>query len=88
MSPPAVFMQPSWNFRSVYGNIDYGPDAGCSCSFELGVRHPANGVAQAFTLSRNGGSAYLRLAVAQNAFAGVTTTAPSGTFAVGVTRTK
>lgn len=85
---PAAYTQPSWNFRSLFASLDYGPEAGCTCSFDLNVRHPANGVAQAFALSRNGGSAYLRLAVPQNAFAGVTTTVPSGTFAVVVTRTK
>ncbi|HEX9938298.1 MAG TPA: Ig-like domain-containing protein [Longimicrobium sp.] len=85
---PAVYTHPSWNFRSLFASLDYGPEDGCSCAFDLNVRHPANGVAQAFALSRNGGAAYLRLAVPQNAFAGVTTTTPSETFTVVVTRTK
>ncbi|HEU4556803.1 MAG TPA: hypothetical protein VFS20_03100, partial [Longimicrobium sp.] len=83
----AAYTQPSWNFRSLYAAIDYTGDTVVD-GFQLHTRHLANGVAEAFALSRLGGAGYLRMAVAQNAFAGVTTTPPSGTLMVAVMRTK
>ncbi|HET7460480.1 MAG TPA: hypothetical protein VFJ82_04500 [Longimicrobium sp.] len=73
----------------MYGGIDYNPDpAVCTCGYELAVRKPLNGVAQAFTLSRAGAASYVRMGVPASAFAGVTATAPTGSLAVMVMRTK
>ncbi len=87
-SPAAVYTQPSWNFRSIYAVLDFDPASGCDCAFPLGVRPAANGVAQSFTLSQGAGAAYVRMGVPASAFAGVTATAPSGSLAVVVMRTK
>jgi hypothetical protein len=84
----ATYTQPSWNFRSIYAGLDYIPGPGCSCAYELAVRNPANGVAQAFTVSKGAGSGYVRMGVAASAFAGVATTAPGTSLAVVVMRTK
>lgn len=87
-SPAAIYTQPSWNFRAIFAALDYNPGPACSCAYELAVRNPANGVAQAFTVSQGAGSGYVRMGVAASAFAGVTTTAPSSSLAVVVMRTK
>jgi hypothetical protein len=84
----ATYAQPSWNFRSIYAALDYNPGPGCSCAYELAMRNPANGVAQAFTLTQGAAAAYVRMGVAASAFAGVTTTVPSASLAVMVIRTK
>jgi len=84
----AQYTQPSWNFRSVYAGLDFNPGPGCDCVYPLGVRPAANGIAQTFTLSAGAGAAYVRMGVPASAFAGVTSTAPSGTLAVVVMRTK
>jgi hypothetical protein len=84
----ATYTQPSWNFRSIYAGLDYNPGPGCSCAYELAVRNPANGVAQAFTVSKGAGAGYVRMGVAASAFAGVSTTAPGASLAVVVMRTK
>jgi len=86
--PAATYTQPSWNFRSIYAALDYNPGPGCSCAYELAVRNPANGVAQAFTVSQGAGAGYVRMGVPASAFAGVTSTAPSTSLAVVLMRTK
>lgn len=73
VSPPAVFRQPSWNFRSVYGMIDLDAAPGCTCSYPLRTRNPANGVTETFTLFPSGGSGYVRMGVPSGAFAGIRT---------------
>lgn len=92
LSPAAAYTQPSWNFRSLYANLDYDPGPACSCAYELAVRNPANGVADSFTLADGGGAAYLRLGVPANAFAGVRTlsggVAPPATVRMLVIRRK
>jgi hypothetical protein len=82
------YTQPSWNFRSLFANLDYAPGPACSCAYELDARHAANGVAQAFTVSQGAGAGYVRMGVAASAFAGVATTAPGSSLAVVVMRTK
>jgi hypothetical protein len=56
------------------------------------VRDPANGVAESFTLTGGGGSAYVRMGVASSAFAGVTVksggVAPPAAIKVAVIRRK
>lgn len=84
----ATYTQPSWNFRAIFAALDYNPGPGCSCAYELATRNPANGVAEAFTLSLGAGAAYVRMGVPASAFAGVTSTAPSASLAVVVIRTK
>jgi len=78
------YTQPSWNFRDIYGNLNYGTGFG----YPLAARNPTNGVAQAFTLSRGGGSAYVRMGVPAGGFAGVTSTAPGANLGVVVVRRK
>jgi hypothetical protein len=87
-SPAAIYTQPSWNFRAIFAALDYNPGPACSCAYELAVRNPANGVAQAFTVSKGAGSGYVRMGVAASSFAGVTSTAPGASLAVVVMRTK
>ena len=70
--PPAIFTQPSWNFRALYTALDYDPGIPCTCAYELNDRNPANGVAENFVLIPGGGSAYVRMGVSTGAFAGVT----------------
>jgi hypothetical protein len=79
LSPAAVYTQPSWNFRSIYENLDYDPGAACSCAYELDVRDPANGVAEEFGLNTGGSAAYVRMGVSTGAFAGVTLLANGST---------
>ncbi|MFL5381007.1 MAG: Ig-like domain-containing protein [Longimicrobiaceae bacterium] len=89
-SPPAAYTQPSWNFRSLYTNLDYDPTAACSCAYELAVRNPANGVGDTFTLANGGAAAYLRMGVSSGAFAGVSVlsggVAPGSTVKIAVVR--
>ncbi|HEU0051861.1 MAG TPA: hypothetical protein VFQ39_01745, partial [Longimicrobium sp.] len=67
----APYTNPSWNFRSLYANLDYSPGPACSCAYELAVRDPSNGVADAFSLAEGGAAAYARVGVSPGAFAGV-----------------
>ena len=66
------YTHPSWNFRDLYAALDYAPGPACSCAYELAVRDPSSGVADAFTLTSGGAAAYLRLGVGSGAFAAVT----------------
>jgi hypothetical protein len=67
-TPQAVYTHPSWHFRSVYAALGYDPGA----SYPLVPRDPANGVAESLVLSNGGAAAYLRMRVANDAFAGLT----------------
>jgi len=87
-SPAAIYTQPSWNFRAIFAALDYNPGPACSCAYELAVRNPANGVAEALTVSQGAGSGYVRMGVAASSFAAVTSTAPGASLAVVVMRTK
>ena len=78
ISAPAPYTMPSWNFRSLYSALDYDPGPACSCAYELAVRNPTNGVANAFTLAEGGSAAYLRMRVTSGAFAGLRTTSGGG----------
>ncbi|HEX6746608.1 MAG TPA: Ig-like domain-containing protein [Longimicrobium sp.] len=88
----ATYSQPSWNFRNLYANLDYTPGPVCSCAYELAVRNPSNGVADAFSLTDSGAAAYLRVGVASSAFAGLKTLsgglAPASTVRMLVIRRK
>jgi hypothetical protein len=88
--PPAAYTQPSWDFRDMYENLDYDPGPACSCAYELDVRDPANGVAEAFTLSEGGAAAYVRMGVTSGAFAGLTVlsggVAPPATVRIAIIR--
>jgi hypothetical protein len=81
---------PSWNFRSVYGGLDYGPGAG----YPLAVVNPTAGATiYPTTLALGGGAAYLRMGVAASTFAPVTITKSGGgalpsTFSAMVIRRK
>ena len=70
MGAAATYTQPSWNFRNLYGALDYTGD-GVADGYALAPRDPANGVADTFTLAEGGATAYLRMGVAPGGFAGV-----------------
>ncbi|MFN0061471.1 MAG: cadherin domain-containing protein [Myxococcaceae bacterium] len=74
LSPSLTFSQPSWNFRNLYANLDFGS----GLVFPLSARNPSNNVAQSFTLSSGAGAAYLRMGVAGGQRATVTTTVSGG----------
>ena len=79
----------SWNFRSVYGGLNYGGGA----VYPLTVVNPSNGSPTASTLALGGGASYLRMGVAASTFAPVTVSKAGGgalpsTFSVMVIRRK
>jgi hypothetical protein len=71
LSPEVEFTQPSWNFRSIYGALDYTGDGGAD-GYPLAARNPSNGVTDSVTLLPGGAAAYLRMGVPSSGFAGVT----------------
>lgn len=71
LSPEPQFTQPGWNFRSIYGGLDYTGDGGAD-GYPLATRNPANGVTDSVTLLPGGAAAYLRMGVPSSGFAGVT----------------
>jgi hypothetical protein len=87
----AVHTQPSWNFRSVYGGLDYNGDS-LPDGYPLSPRNPVSAVADVFTLAGGGGAAYLRMGVAAGDVASVTLqangVAPPSTLMVSVVRRK
>jgi hypothetical protein len=84
----SIYKQPSWNFRQIYAALDYDPGPSCSCAYPLQVQNPSNGVLLNFTLTQGGGTGFIRLGVATNAFAGITTAAPSAGLRITLMRTK
>jgi hypothetical protein len=79
----AMYQEPSWNFRSIYGSLFSG--------FPL-LTHPlTNGVETSIDLA-HGAAAYLRFGVPNGGFARLTTAeaggTPSSTLAVTIIRTK
>jgi hypothetical protein len=78
------YVQPSWNFRDIYQNLNYGT----GFNYPLAVRNPSSGVAQSFTLFKGGAAAYVRMGVPASSFATVTTTVPGSSLGVVVVRRK
>ena len=60
------YLSPSWDFRSIYSNLNYGT----TVQYPLTVRDPSSNVAENMTLVQNGAS-YLRMGVAASGFATV-----------------
>jgi hypothetical protein len=72
--------------------LDYDAAPGCSCSYPLLPRDPANGVADHFTLASGGAAAFLGMGVEANQTATVTLSsggaAPPSTVRLAVVRRK
>ncbi|MEO8561431.1 MAG: hypothetical protein ABI601_05105 [bacterium] len=66
----SAYSNASWDFRSVYGGLNYGPGAG----YPLVPVNPTSGVASSPTLALGGGASYLRMGVAASIFAPVAIT--------------
>jgi len=75
---------PSWNFRSVYGGLDYGGGPG----YKLQTSNLFNGLGRSSNLSNGGGTAYDRLGVAASGFVSITGNVPTAAFPIVVMRTK
>ncbi|HEX8392200.1 MAG TPA: hypothetical protein VF665_07605, partial [Longimicrobium sp.] len=86
----AAFRFASWDFRGLFGVLDFAAAPGCDCAFPLATRNPANGIKDSFTLVGGGAAGYLRLGVAPNGYAGVTvrsgTSAPPSTTRLAILR--
>ena len=82
----AIYSNPSWNFRSIYGAL-YSSYANV-----LIPRPLSNGVGLTLSYSRGGGTAYARFGVPASGFAKVTAlsggVAPTSPYALIVMRTK
>jgi hypothetical protein len=79
----AQYQNPSWNYRSIYGELG---------GFPLLPRPLTNGVGLTLSYRPGGGTAYTRFGVPASAFAGVTALSggvpPASPYALIVTRTK
>jgi hypothetical protein len=83
-APLAAYTLPSWNFRSIYGALNYGSGVG----YKLQTAPLFSGFARSNNLSYGGGAAYSRMGVAAGSFANVAGTTPSTLLQVAVMRTR
>jgi hypothetical protein len=83
-APLAAYTLPSWNYRSLYGVLNYGAGFG----YQLQTAALFSGFARSHNLSYGGGTAYDRLGVPAGSFANIAGTTPSALLQVAVMRTR
>jgi hypothetical protein len=83
-APAAAYLMPSWNFRSIYGGLDYGGGPG----YKLQTSALFSGLARSSNLSYGGGVAYNRLGVAAGSYANVVGNTPTSLLQVALMRTR